>query len=107
MMIETASNVPDPYLLYFYTYLFAFLCFQLVLSILSGFIALRRGMDTPVLWALIVLLFPCLGFYVFLGGIPRAPLILCPHCEKRRPHHLPRCPHCGYEIRPQSSEMPK
>ncbi|MBI1389209.1 MAG: hypothetical protein GC154_12250 [bacterium] len=75
--------------------IFAFL--QILMAAFAARDATARGMDSPALWALIVLLFPIIGFLVYVFTMPHGVMVPCSRCANPRLSHLSRCPHCGYE----------
>ena len=57
--------------------------------------AKSRGMDTPVLWMIVVILTSVVGLIVYLLSRPKGDLVPCPKCNGRRLSTLAKCPHCG------------
>jgi putative membrane protein insertion efficiency factor len=56
-----------------------------------------RGDSNVALWAVLVWLFPILGFIVYFFARPKGDLAPCPHCKAGRLAILAKCPHCGAE----------
>ena len=46
--------------------------------------AKARGMDSPVLWLIVVILTGLIGLIVYLFARPQGNLVPCTHCQKKR-----------------------
>ena len=57
--------------------------------------AKARGMDSAILWMLLVLFFPLLGIVIYLFARPQGNMVQCPNCGNRRLQASVKCPHCG------------
>lgn len=57
--------------------------------------AKARGMDSAILWMLLVLFFPLLGIVIYLFARPQGSMVQCPNCGNRRLQVSVKCPHCG------------
>jgi uncharacterized membrane protein YhaH (DUF805 family) len=57
--------------------------------------AKARGMDSPVLWMLVVFFLNVIGLVIYLFSRPQGNLILCPNCGNQRLQTSVKCPHCG------------
>lgn len=57
--------------------------------------AKARGMDSAILWMLLVLFFPLLGILLYLLTRPKGNVVPCPNCGNKRLEASVRCPHCG------------
>ena len=57
--------------------------------------AKARGMDTPVLWMIVVMATSLVGLIIYLLSRPKGDLIQCPKCGGRRLSTSAKCPHCG------------
>ena len=57
--------------------------------------AKSRGMDSSVLWMLLVFFTSILGLVIYLFSRPQGNLIQCPHCRNKRLQASAKCPHCG------------
>ncbi len=57
--------------------------------------AKARGMDSPVLWMLVVFCLNVIGLVIYLFSRPQGNLIPCPNCGNQRLQASVRCPHCG------------
>lgn len=57
--------------------------------------AKARGMDSPVLWMLVVFFLNLIGLVIYLLSRPQGNLIPCPNCGNQRLQTSVRCPHCG------------
>lgn len=56
-----------------------------------------RGDSNTVLWAVLVWLFPIIGFVVYFFARPKGDLAPCSNCKAQRLAILVKCPHCGAE----------
>jgi putative membrane protein insertion efficiency factor len=54
-----------------------------------------RGDSNVALWAVLVWLFPLVGFIVYFFARPKGDLVPCGNCKDRRLVSLVKCPHCG------------
>jgi uncharacterized membrane protein YhaH (DUF805 family) len=57
--------------------------------------AKARGMDSAILWMLLVVFVPLLGIVVYLFARPQGNMVQCPNCGNRRLQASVKCPHCG------------
>lgn len=57
--------------------------------------AKARGMDSAVIWMLLVMFTGPVGFVIYLLSRPQGNVIQCSHCHNRRLQSSARCPHCG------------
>jgi hypothetical protein len=57
--------------------------------------AKARGMDSAVLWMLLVFFTNIIGLIVYLLVRPQGNLVVCPNCGNKRLQASVRCPHCG------------
>lgn len=57
--------------------------------------AKARGMDSPVLWMLVVFCLNLIGLVIYLLSRPQGILIQCPNCGNQRLQTSVKCPHCG------------
>jgi len=57
--------------------------------------ARNRGMDSPVIWMVVVLLTSWVGLLIYLFTRPKGNLIPCPSCNNKRLVVSAKCPHCG------------
>lgn len=58
--------------------------------------AKNRGMDSAILWMLLVLFLPLIGFIVYIFARPQGNVVLCPNCGNKHLQASLRCPHCGF-----------
>ena len=54
-----------------------------------------RGMDTPILWMLMVFFLSVVGLIIYIFARPQGEIIKCPNCSNNRLRTLSQCPHCG------------
>jgi hypothetical protein len=57
--------------------------------------AKSRGMDSAILWMLLVFFLNLLGLVIYLLARPQGNLIACPNCGNQRLQASVKCPHCG------------
>ena len=57
--------------------------------------AKARGMDSAVLWMLLVFFTGLLGLIIYLFSRPQGNVIGCPSCNNKRLQASAKCPHCG------------
>jgi hypothetical protein len=57
--------------------------------------AKARGMDSSVLWMILVMATGPIGLLIYLFARPQGQLVQCPHCQNKRLQASAKCPHCG------------
>ena len=57
--------------------------------------AKARGMDSAVLWMLLVMTTNVIGLVIYLFARPQGALSRCPQCRNSRLAASAKCPHCG------------
>ena len=57
--------------------------------------AKARGMDSAILWMLLVLFLGLIGLLIYLFARPQGNMVSCPNCGNRRLQSSVKCPHCG------------
>jgi len=57
--------------------------------------AKARGMDSSVLWMILVMVTGPIGLVIYLYSRPKGQLIACPSCGNKRLEASATCPHCG------------
>jgi hypothetical protein len=57
--------------------------------------AKSRGMDSAVLWMLLVMFTSFIGLLIYILSRPQGELVQCPHCNNKRLQASAKCPHCG------------
>ena len=73
----------------------AFLALSIALLVWVARDAKSRGMDSAVLWMLLVFCLNLIGLVIYLLSRPQGNLIPCPNCGNQRLQASVRCPHCG------------
>jgi len=69
--------------------------------------ARSRGMDKPLLWAVLVLFSFFIGLLVYLIVRPERVLgTTCSKCKRKIESTFALCPYCGYDLRSSSSVCP-
>jgi putative component of membrane protein insertase Oxa1/YidC/SpoIIIJ protein YidD len=86
----------------------------LVLAWFGGGIALlvwvvrdakNRGVESPILWMLLVFVLSLLGLIIYLLSRPGGNLVACEHCGNKKLQYARLCPHCG-NLDSRSSAIP-
>ena len=54
-----------------------------------------RGMDSSVLWMILVMVTSLLGLIIYLFSRPQGNLVQCAQCGNKRLQASAKCPHCG------------
>ena len=57
--------------------------------------AKSRGMDSSVLWMILVMLTSIVGLIIYMLSRPKGELVECSQCHNRRLSTSAKCPHCG------------
>jgi len=57
--------------------------------------AKARGMDSAVLWMILVMFTGLLGLLIYIFSRPQGNVMPCPSCGNNRLQASARCPHCG------------
>ncbi len=57
--------------------------------------AKSRGMDSAVLWMVLVMLTGFIGLLIYVFSRPQGNLVKCAHCGNGRLQASAKCPHCG------------
>lgn len=57
--------------------------------------AKARGMDSSVLWMILVMVTGPIGLVIYLYSRPKGTLVACSHCGNKRMEASAQCPHCG------------
>lgn len=57
--------------------------------------AKSRGMDSAVLWMVLVMLTSVIGLIIYIFSRPQGNLIQCTSCHNQRLQASAKCPHCG------------
>ena len=57
--------------------------------------AKSRGMDSAVIWMILVMFTSVLGLVIYIFSRPQGNLIRCPSCGNQRLQASAKCPHCG------------
>ncbi len=57
--------------------------------------AKARGMDSAILWMLLVMFTSVIGLVIYLFSRPQGEVVQCSNCRNRRLQASVRCPHCG------------
>jgi Phospholipase_D-nuclease N-terminal len=72
-----------------------FLALSIALLVWVARDAKARGMDSAVLWMLLVFFLNLIGLVIYLFARPQGNLIPCPNCGNQRLQASVKCPHCG------------
>ena len=57
--------------------------------------AKSRGMDSSVLWMVLVMFTGLIGLVIYIFSRPQGQLVQCAHCKNKRLQASAKCPHCG------------
>ncbi len=57
--------------------------------------AKARGMDSSVLWMILVMFAGPIGLLIYLFSRPQGNVVSCPNCSNKRLQASAKCPHCG------------
>lgn len=57
--------------------------------------AKARGMDSAVIWMILVMFTSFIGLIIYISSRPQGNLIQCQHCNNKRLQASAKCPHCG------------
>lgn len=57
--------------------------------------AKSRGMDSAVLWMLLVFFTSFIGLVIYLFARPQGNLLQCQSCNNKKLEASAKCPHCG------------
>ncbi len=57
--------------------------------------AKARGMDSAILWMLLVMFTGIIGLVIYLFVRPQGNMMQCPNCQNKRLQASVKCPHCG------------
>ena len=72
-----------------------FLALNIALLVWVARDAKARGMDSAVLWMLLVFFTSIVGLIIYLFSRPQGNVVPCPNCGNKRLAASVRCPHCG------------
>ena len=57
--------------------------------------AKARGMDSSVLWMILVMFTGLIGLVIYIFARPQGNLVPCQQCQNKRLEAAVKCPHCG------------
>ena len=57
--------------------------------------AKARGMDSSVIWMILVMFTSVIGLIIYMFSRPQGNVIQCPNCNNKRLQASAKCPHCG------------
>lgn len=57
--------------------------------------AKSRGMDSAVLWMILVMFTSVIGLIIYIFSRPQGNLVQCPSCNNKRLQASAKCPHCA------------
>ena len=73
----------------------AFIVLNVALLVWVARDAKARGMDSAVVWMILVMFTSVLGLVIYIFSRPQCNLIRCPSCGNQRLQASAKCPHCG------------
>ena len=80
------------------TFIFIPLVISIALLVWVARDAKARGMDSAVLWMLLVFFLNLLGLVIYIFSRPQGNLVPCPNCGNQKLQASLKCPHCGYGV---------
>jgi uncharacterized membrane protein YhaH (DUF805 family) len=75
--------------------IFAFFAINIAILVWVARDAKSRGMDSSVLWMILVMLTGLIGLIIYVLSRPQGNLMVCQHCGNKRLQASAKCPHCG------------
>jgi uncharacterized membrane protein YhaH (DUF805 family) len=57
--------------------------------------AKARGMDSSVMWMILVIFTGLVGLIIYIFARPQGTLVTCAHCNNKRLQASAKCPHCA------------
>jgi hypothetical protein len=72
-----------------------FVALNIALLVWVGRDAKARGMDSAVVWMILVMLTSVIGLIIYVFTRPQGNLVKCQHCGNRRLQVSATCPHCA------------
>lgn len=57
--------------------------------------AKARGMDSSVIWMILVMFTGFIGLILYTFSRPQGNVLPCPSCNNKRLEAIVKCPHCG------------
>jgi hypothetical protein len=103
--IVHAQNTADPAAgaagcagcgIFFFLIIIAAIALNIALLVWVAKDAKARGMDSSVIWMILVLLTGLIGLIIYLFSRPEGNLTPCPNCGNKKLQAAVRCPHCGF-----------
>jgi uncharacterized membrane protein YhaH (DUF805 family) len=80
----------------FFVFLFvALIALNIALLVWVARDAKSRGMDSSVLWMILVMFTGIIGLVIYLFSRPQGNVVPCAHCGNKRLQVSAKCPHCG------------
>jgi hypothetical protein len=73
----------------------AFIALNIALLVWVARDAKSRGMDSAVVWMILVMFTSVLGLVIYIFSRPQGNLVRCPSCNNTRLQASATCPHCG------------
>lgn len=73
----------------------AFIALNIALLIWVARDAKGRGMDSAILWMILVMFTGVIGLVIYLFSRPQGNVVPCAHCGNKRLQVSAKCPHCG------------
>jgi len=74
---------------------FALIALNIALLVWVARDAKSRGMDSAVLWMILVMFTGVIGLIIYLFARPQGNVVACAHCSNKRLQASAKCPHCG------------
>jgi len=80
---------------FFGFFIIAIIALNIALLVWVARDAKSRGMDSSILWMILVMVTGLIGLIIYLCVRPQGNLVQCAHCGNRRLQVSAKCPHCG------------
>ncbi|MFZ0312647.1 MAG: PLDc N-terminal domain-containing protein [Candidatus Korobacteraceae bacterium] len=79
----------------FIGFIVAFVVLNIAILVWVARDAKARGMDSAILWMLLVMFTGVIGLVIYLFVRPQGNMVQCPNCHNKRLQASVKCPHCS------------
>jgi uncharacterized membrane protein YhaH (DUF805 family) len=80
---------------FFIFFLLAIIALNIAILVWVARDAKARGMDSAILWMLLVFFTGFIGLIIYILVRPQGSMVQCPNCGNKRLQTSVKCPHCG------------
>jgi uncharacterized membrane protein YhaH (DUF805 family) len=77
-------------------FIIAVIVFNIAILVWVARDAKNRGMDSSILWMLLVFFTSFIGLIIYILARPQGNLAICPNCKNKKLQASVKCPHCGF-----------